>query len=207
MYLDCIIFIDTIFKYVIMYTNINTVRNGGKRMKKLLLISFTILILLLTNVSANELDSSCKSVDYELMEKTEHFLNQFEDDHYFTDQDVYDYYEFIGQKVDDVKDETITTYRSYTSYFYWSKWISRDGRWSLSIMPKDVYLIKQNTYDAWTYIYNRHSNSNYWRRYNHDVDSSMNRQFACHVVYGALKTPWNLEPHKRVEDLNPFTCN
>ena len=126
MYLDCIIFIDTIFKYVIMYTNINTVRNGGKRMKKLLLISFTILILLLTNVSANELDSSCKSVDYELMEKTEHFLNQFEDDHYFTD---------------------------------------------------------------------------------HDVDSSMNRQFACHVVYGALKTPWNLEPHKRVEDLNPFTCN
>lgn len=157
MYLDCIIFIDTIFKYVIMYTNINTVRNGGKRMKKLLLISFTILILLLTNVSANELDSSCKSVDYELMEKTEHFLNQFEDDHYFTDQ--------------------------------------------------DVYLIKQNTYDAWTYIYNRHSNSNYWRRYNHDVDSSMNRQFACHVVYGALKTPWNLEPHKRVEDLNPFTCN
>lgn len=40
-----------------------------------------------------------------------------------------DYYEFVGQEVDYVEDDNIYNFRSYDDYFYWSKWINRDGIW------------------------------------------------------------------------------
>lgn len=176
-------------------------------MKKFIIILIFIFISF-NYVSANGTTEVCKSLDNDTVIKTNEFLNKFEEGHFFTDKDVIDYYEFIGQKVDYVEDDSIYNFRSYDDYFYWSKWINRDGIWSLSIMPKNVILIRGNTYDSWNYIYNKHSGSKHWQKYSYqDVDKSMNRQYACHILYGALKTPWNLEPHKKYENLNFITSN
>lgn len=36
-------------------------------------------------------------------------------------------------------------------------------------------------------------------------EESLKKQFFCHVRYGSLKTPWNIEPWKK--NTNFITCN
>ncbi|WP_311553268.1 DUF2599 domain-containing protein [Propionimicrobium lymphophilum] len=39
------------------------------------------------------------------------------------------------------------------------------------------------------------------------LDQSMRKQFFCHARYGMIKVPWNLEPSRRPNSVNPVTCN
>lgn len=39
------------------------------------------------------------------------------------------------------------------------------------------------------------------------LDQSMRKQFFCHARYGMIKVPWNLEPSRRPNSVNPITCN
>lgn len=139
-------------------------------------------------------------------------------EHYFTDEEIYEYFESIGEPIDDIEDvdsiediDSIMAVSGASSWFQWIKWINRGGAWSLSIMPfRSKYpLIAANSNAAWSYIYSKHHNSRHWRFYagSHDVDTSMRKQFDCHVAKANIwKTPWNLEPSKRPEDIG-WGCN
>ena len=43
-----------------------------------------------------------------------------------------------------------------------------------------------------------------WSQYKSN-ENVLKQQYYCHVAYGTLKTPWNIEPHK--SSINSFTCN
>lgn len=58
------------------------------------------------------------------------------------------------------------------------------------------------------YIYKKHSSSRHWSFYNSQgATESMAKQFVCHIYKAnIIKTPWNLEPSKRPEEIG-FNCN
>lgn len=87
------------------------------------------------------------------------------------------------------------------------RWITRDGERSLSIQPdrgRWDYWSAQDKADAWDGILTMHSNTSYWKN-----TESMEYQFMCHARYfwNVAKQPWNIEPGKRLKDINPVTCN
>lgn len=93
----------------------------------------------------------------------------------------------------------------YDDFFKSAYWIRRNGMWSLSITPRDRLLNHPHyMYDAWNLLKNRHSSSRHWSYYS-DNESVLEQQFYCHVRYGALKLPWNIEPAR--ESINSLTCN
>lgn len=95
------------------------------------------------------------------------------------------------------------------TYFTYGIWISRNNVNSLSLMPKNWWLGNPHykpVYGpkAWDTVYARFHNDQKWKQYSWATDS-MYRQFKCHVGYGTLKTPYNLEPSEK--STNPITCN
>ncbi|MGQ4548847.1 DUF2599 domain-containing protein [Dermabacteraceae bacterium P13077] len=99
----------------------------------------------------------------------------------------------------------------FTQAFVYGKWINRRGVVSLSLMPRRSGIGNEGKIRTWNLVYNRfHRNSNWTgkgKRKASKVNESMKKQYLCHFKYGMLKTPWNLEPHKRAEDVSFITCN
>lgn len=94
-------------------------------------------------------------------------------------------------------------------YYYFSsaKWITRSGVYSLSLMPRNI-TVTSSTVLSWHPVYLNFNLTNPWSRYKaQGADASMRYQYNCHYRYGMIKTPWNLEPHKRLADINSITCN
>ncbi|MDO5093225.1 MAG: DUF2599 domain-containing protein [Propionibacteriaceae bacterium] len=94
------------------------------------------------------------------------------------------------------------------NYFKSTKWINRSGVWSLSLMPRDGGIGNEGVSRTWNYVYAKHNTDRHWSHYkSQGADKSMRWQYECHFWYGMIKTPWNLEPSKKYEDLNSITCN
>lgn len=97
-----------------------------------------------------------------------------------------------------------------SSLFSYGRWISRDT-WSLSLMPNQTIIPEVSirySMEGWQQVYNRFHGDRYWLAYRgHGADESMQKQYHCHVGYGSIKTPWNLEPSKRPGAINSITCN
>lgn len=91
-------------------------------------------------------------------------------------------------------------------YFSYGKWIGREV-WSLSLMPRrHINASQQNA--SWNTVYARFNNNRHWSYYkSQGADQSMRKQFFCHARYGMIKVPWNLEPSRRPNSVNPVTCN
>lgn len=93
-------------------------------------------------------------------------------------------------------------------WFSSGKWINRSGLVSLSLMPTDWVTVPHAAHatgpKAWETVKSRFGNDKEWRKYPW-ADESMLGQFKCHVGYGKLKVPYNLEPSR--EHFNPITCN
>ena len=53
---------------------------------------------------------------------------------------------------------------------------------------------------AWSILRSAYSYDSRWNN-----EESLKKQFFCHVRYGSLKTPWNIEPWKK--STNFITCN
>jgi glucan-binding YG repeat protein len=84
----------------------------------------------------------------------------------------------------------------YSSYYYSSIWLLREGIISLSIDPKmNAWIgssLAGNVFkekDRWDVLVARHSAEPYWRN-----SASLRAQLNCHCdLAKSLKTPWNLE--------------
>ncbi|BDR76984.1 DUF2599 domain-containing protein [Clostridium tetani] len=99
-----------------------------------------------------------------------------------------------------------------TDYFYSVKWITRDGVVSLSIDPKPaLYVVNMGDDRAeyerflkakkgWDIIVKQFSKDSRWKN-----TKIMEKQYLCHVGYGGIKRPWNIEPHRT--SMNPMNCN
>jgi Protein of unknown function (DUF2599) len=84
---------------------------------------------------------------------------------------------------------------SYSSYFSSGKWITRDGKISLSLTHKP-YLLSGSTNDkmfklsdSWNKVVAKHKSSSHWKN-----QTSLYNQYACHYGYAPYKNPWNIEP-------------
>lgn len=93
-------------------------------------------------------------------------------------------------------------YRILDKATYYVKWISRDEGVSLSISPKHTYdwTSSKTTWDVWNAILIIHQDDERWNN-----TSIMKQQYDCHIGYGFIKTPWNIEPWKT--KINRWTCN
>lgn len=101
---------------------------------------------------------------------------------------------------------------TFSNCFHSVKWITRNGVVSLSINPKSYiatvnigndraeYVRYLRAKYAWRIIVNKYSRDRRWKN-----TKMMEKQYWCHVGYGAIKTPWNLEPHRT--KMNSITCN
>ncbi|MBN1056906.1 DUF2599 domain-containing protein [Clostridium botulinum] len=127
---------------------------------------------------------------------------------------IYD--ELEGLPIEESEDVTFKLYmdnkvieRSISSNYYFKKveWIKRSGVWSLSIHPTNSFKNGDRRNDiitgkSWNILRNAYSSDYRWNKENEDV---LKQQYYCHVNYGALKTPWNIEPSK--SSINSITCN
>lgn len=87
---------------------------------------------------------------------------------------------------------------SHSDYFSSVKWITRDGKVSLSITPKAI-LTKNlpsgnggaaHIGNAWNKLLPKHKNDKNWKNTNGMLD-----QYLCHAQWASgMKTPWNIEP-------------
>ena len=95
----------------------------------------------------------------------------------------------------------------FHDYFSSGKWITRDGVKSLSLQPKSSAIAERQP--SWVVTRIRFSPSVNWSGagYKHNVTLSMYKQYQCHVRYGFLKPPWNIEPSKKETAINAITCN
>ena len=144
------------------------------------------------------------------------FFSRFEESHLYTNDEVKEYFELIGEPVLEVEDEINENYTvvipatsSPGTWFTWRKWINRNGIWSSLLMPGlgKVHVIKRYPDRAWSFIYSRHYNSRQWQFYAPEADKSMELQFKYHLYLAqGFKVPWNLEPHKKVKDVK-WHCN
>ena len=88
-------------------------------------------------------------------------------------------------------------------------WIARDGMWSLSLQPTWWAATATPTRyyyaeSAWATVPPQFSSSRHWTAYP-TASKMMKEQFDCHVRYGNLKTPYNLEPSRT--SISQITCN
>lgn len=103
---------------------------------------------------------------------------------------------------------TIMPMAAFSDFFTSGSWINRSGEWSLSLMPRSPGIGNQGLDRTWETVYNRFNTSSHWVPYKpQGANESMRKQYACHYWYGMIKTPWNLEPHKRPGDVSSITCN
>ena len=152
----------------------------------------------------------------EIEEIKKEFFSRFEESHLYTNDEVKEYFELIGEPVLEVEDEINENYTvvipatsSPGTWFTWRKWINRNGIWSSLLMPGlgKVHVIKRYPDRAWSFIYSRHYNSRQWQFYAPEADKSMELQFKYHLYLAqGFKVPWNLEPHKKVKDVK-WHCN
>ncbi|MGH1839660.1 DUF2599 domain-containing protein [Enterococcus gallinarum] len=99
---------------------------------------------------------------------------------------------------------------SYSHYFNWSKWITRDKKKSLSISPKssltggtsnpNYNAIRAS--DSWDRIVEKHGKDGNWSN-----TSGMKSQYICHYNWAKLKTPWNIEPWRKGNANAGNLCN
>lgn len=96
-----------------------------------------------------------------------------------------------------------TIHKALSVYFYDVTWINRKQGVSLQIKPKPV-LTGGNRFKAqdhaWSILRSAYSYDLRWNN-----EESLKKQFFCHVRYGSLKTPWNIEPWKKSTSF--ITCN
>nr|WP_303792026.1 DUF2599 domain-containing protein [Bifidobacterium catenulatum] len=88
-------------------------------------------------------------------------------------------------------------------------WIARNGMWSLSLQPTWWAATATPTRyyyaeSAWATVPPQFSSSRHWTAYP-TASKMMKEQFDCHVRYGNLKTPYNLEPSRT--SISQITCN
>ena len=98
---------------------------------------------------------------------------------------------------------------SWVQWFSRGVWIARDGMWSLSLQPTWWAAAATPTRyyyaeSAWATIPPQFSSSRHWTAYP-TASKMMKEQFDCHVRYGTLKTPYNLEPSRT--SISQITCN
>lgn len=98
-------------------------------------------------------------------------------------------------------DNEITTFAAlptkFSQYYSSSKWITRNGKVSLSLQPKKpAYQEPPGMAGAhlqkyrWEVVKNKHSKDSKWKN-----TASMKAQLNCHADYPKkFKTPWNIEP-------------
>ncbi|MBD3689126.1 DUF2599 domain-containing protein [Nanchangia anserum] len=97
---------------------------------------------------------------------------------------------------------------TFGTYFQYGKWINRGGVVSLSLMPKSGGIGNYGSVQTWNAVYQKFHLASQWTRHRATgVDASMKKQYLCHFKYGMLKTPWNLEPHKKAADVSSINCN
>lgn len=173
--------------------------------KKIICIFCTTLLILLgisEHSSVLAAEEQYKS-DNEIMA----ILNVF-NSHYYETATKSEYSEanknYVSKKdIDEFKASTRAgiPVKPYSTYFNSTKWITRDGKVSLSInfKPNGMYpssLPNANAAtaeNAWKVLYNRHKNDSKWKN-----TSSMYNQFICHAAtIGKRKNPWNIEPYRK----------
>ena len=101
-----------------------------------------------------------------------------------------------------VPDDDVIGGAFHFKYFSKVEWISRSGKISLSLTPRDGTVI--NKQKNWDSIYVTYKNDNYWKNSgNSTVDASMYNQFVCHYdfapyagnsSYADFLETWDLEP-------------
>lgn len=99
--------------------------------------------------------------------------------------------------------KSTTIHKALSVYFHDVTWINRQQGISLQIKPKPVLTGERRFKaqdQAWSILRSAYSYDSRW-----DNEESMKKQFFCHVRYGGLKTPWNIEPWKKSS--NFITCN
>lgn len=106
-------------------------------------------------------------------------------------------------------DNAITRGSWSNQWFSRGVWIARDGMWSLSLQPTWWAAAATPTRyyyaeSAWATIPPQFSSSRHWTAYP-TASKMMKEQFDCHVRYGTLKTPYNLEPSRT--SISQITCN
>lgn len=105
-----------------------------------------------------------------------------------------------------------TTLQGYWSsdLFSYGRWIGREV-WALSLMPSQTVIpavSAKYSGEGWVQIYNRFNGDRHWSFYkSKGADRSMRKQYLCHVRYGSIKVPWNIEPSKPPSAINDVTCN
>lgn len=96
----------------------------------------------------------------------------------------------------------------FSMFFLSGTWITRSGVVSLSLKPRKGGIGNEGDERTWKTVYDKFHNAGQRTRYkNNGVDASMKKQYMCHFKYGMVKTPWNLEPHKKAADVSPVKCN
>lgn len=105
-------------------------------------------------------------------------------------------------------DQAILARAGFYTYFRSGSWIKRNGIWSLSVMPRSGGIGNYGVSRTWSPVYAKFNGSSQWVKYkSRGANASMYKQYKCHFKYGMLKTPWNLEPHKRTSEVSWLTCN
>lgn len=112
-----------------------------------------LLVTSISQVYANE----GRAAEYK---KVSFFEEKLAEERPFTDEEIYEYFESIGEPIDELEDANVEMFNQFSSadeeanWFNWTKWINRGGEWSLSIMPykSKILNIALNPVDAWVYI-------------------------------------------------------
>ncbi|WP_107841760.1 DUF2599 domain-containing protein [Metasolibacillus meyeri] len=89
-------------------------------------------------------------------------------------------------------------YLTYDEYFSKVEWRTRNGVVSLSITPKSSLtsvsgnVLMARAFHSFSLLEAKYKSDSRWKN-----GGSLSAQYHCHVLAaGALKTPWNLEPHR-----------
>ncbi|OFL49592.1 MULTISPECIES: DUF2599 domain-containing protein [unclassified Nosocomiicoccus] len=191
-------------------------------MKKILLI-FSILVssyifLEVQNAKAS-VDELGYQVEYKTAEnidfdKSDVFVVLIEENRLDINKSIYAVYErkeiekFENDSFNTLgEDEGFTTYSAkkpptnFSNYYSSGSWITRSGKISLSLYPKNIAYAKPSNAIVrahyvkyrWDTVYNKYKNNSRWKN-----TASMKAQLNCHADYAkGLKTPWNLEPWRK----------
>lgn len=188
---------------IVYYRGVIKKKKGGKIMKKIFSVLFFVFIGFLvtpSTASANEIEG----YDGVLNDGTyfnygeEVITSEFSDNGEL--ESVIIESSPINNNLLENNDTGITPYRiDNGTWIGRAYWITRDGVKSISIYPN----ISKSGFTgakAWTELKANFKGYADWKN-----ETVLKKQFDCHVRYGKLKIPWNIEPSKT--SINPITCN
>lgn len=114
------------------------------------------------------------------------------------------------EQTSNIRMDTTAARGSWSNQWFAKRgWIARNGMWSLSLQPTWWAATATPTRyyyaeSAWATVPPQFSSSRHWTAYP-TASKMMKEQFDCHVRYGNLKTPYNLEPSRT--SISQITCN